>query len=75
VSEGAKPSRFNCGHRVELVLFSNNILSVIAVVEFSENNPKNLCYDCWAKESGRPYSKERLERREAERLKESETDG
>ena len=56
-----------CGHKVEPVFFSDNILSVIAVVEYTENNPKKLCYDCWAKESGLPYSKERLDRREKDK--------
>jgi hypothetical protein len=56
-----------CGHKTEPVFFKNDPLGVIAVVEYSEDNPKDLCYDCWAKERGLPYSKERLERREAEK--------
>ena len=63
-----------CGHKVEPVLFSDNILNVIAVVEYTGNNPKNLCYDCWAKESGLPYSKERFDRREKERVLEASDD-
>jgi len=59
-----------CGHKAEPVFFKDDILGVVAIVEYSENNPKDLCYDCWAKERGLPYSKERLERREAERLRE-----
>jgi hypothetical protein len=58
-----------CGHKVELIFFSNHILSVITVVEYTENNPRKLCYDCWAKEAGLPYSKERLARREAEKVR------
>jgi hypothetical protein len=59
-----------CGHKSEPVFFKGDTLSVVAIVEYSEDNPKDLCYDCWAKECGLPYSKERLERREVDRLKE-----
>jgi hypothetical protein len=59
-----------CGHKVEPVFFNDDPLSVFTLVEYSEDNQKDLCYDCWAKERGLPYSEERLDRREAERLKE-----
>ena len=49
-----------CGHKVAAKFFRNDILSVTGVVEFMEDNPKQLCYDCWAKERGLPYDKKRL---------------
>jgi len=64
-----------CGHEVEPVFFSNSILSVIAVVEYDEENPDELCYDCWAKARGLPYSEERLARREKKRLEAEKTRG
>lgn len=42
-----------CGHEVKLRFFRNDILSIIEVVEYTENNPNKLCYDCWKKERGR----------------------
>lgn len=57
-----------CGHEVEPVFFSNNVLSVIRIMEYDEENPNELCYDCWAKERGLPYDSVRFARREAKRL-------
>lgn len=49
-----------CGHKVVPKFFRNDILGVMRLVEFTEENPKELCYDCWAKERGYPYDKKRL---------------
>ena len=53
-------SKWSCGHGVVPKFFRNDILGVAMLVEFTEDNPKKLCYDCWAKERGLPYDKKRL---------------
>ena len=49
-----------CGHGVVPKFFRNDILGVARAVEFLDGNPKELCYDCWAKERGLPYDKKRI---------------
>ena len=49
-----------CGHEVVPKFFRNDILGVARLVEYTESNSKELCYDCWAKERGLPYDKKRL---------------
>jgi hypothetical protein len=38
-----------CGHRVKAVILDNNPLSVASHLEYLENNPRDLCLECWQK--------------------------
>ena len=41
-----------CGHEVEPVFLSGgDVLSAVIAIEYMENNPKKLCFDCWLKEA------------------------
>jgi hypothetical protein len=40
-----------CGHKVRAVILDNNLLSIASYMEFEENNPKDLCIDCWEKDT------------------------
>ena len=53
-----------CGHAVVPKFFKNDILSVVGIVDFMDDNPKELCYDCWAKARGLPYDWKRLGEKE-----------
>jgi len=39
-----------CGHPVRALILDNNPLSIASYFEFDENNPNNLCIDCWEKD-------------------------
>lgn len=39
-----------CGHPHKVLLFCDCTLHMIEYMEFVENNPKKLCWDCWQKE-------------------------
>lgn len=42
-----------CGHSVEAMILDGNPLSIIPYLEFRENNPDELCWECWLKKRGR----------------------
>lgn len=39
-----------CGHKVKAILLCDDPLCIIPWIEFLEDNPKQLCFDCWNKE-------------------------
>lgn len=36
-----------CGHKVKAIILDGNILSLTCHLEYLENNPKDLCHECW----------------------------
>ena len=42
-----------CGHKVKAIIIDNNPLSIAWYLEFEENNPKDLCMDCWEKDNSK----------------------
>lgn len=40
-----------CGHKVRAVILDNNPFSVSSHLGYLENNPKNLCHECWLKDN------------------------
>ena len=39
-----------CGHKVKAIFLCDAPFCIIPYIEFLEDNPKELCYDCWKKE-------------------------
>ncbi len=48
-----------CGHKVKMILLCDNPACFIPYAEFLNDNPKELCFDCWNKEAG--FSREEKE--------------
>jgi len=46
-----------CGHKVRAIILDNNPLSIASYLEFDENNPKDLCIDCWEKDAKKKVRK------------------
>lgn len=51
VEEDKKGIWKGCGHPVKAIILDNNMISIACYMEFEENNPKELCLDCWEKEN------------------------
>jgi len=43
-----------CGHKVTAILLCDNPACFIPYAEFLNDNPKELCYDCWKAEVKNP---------------------
>ncbi len=39
-----------CGHKVKAIMLCDDPLCIAPYIEFLQDNPKELCYDCWKKE-------------------------
>lgn len=48
---GNRARVWSCGHKVKPVFFRNEPFQAIIAVEYTENNPEKLCFECWRKKA------------------------